>query len=138
MTGLDNCPWARSFKSHLPCKTGRDGTGRDISSPAHIWQTSSLTCVPPSPLTPPPSFPLLREQSAGNAPTCQYNSQPRRQKKYGVNRLNSFTLAAVQHPGVVDLDLLEFELIKPSLSSVSFINVGYKYKQNKSYIYLIQ
>lgn len=55
-----------------------------------------------------------------------------------MNRLRPFTLAAVQHPGVGDLDLLEGELTKASLSSVSFINVGYKYKQNKSYVYLIQ
>lgn len=48
--------------------------------------------------------------------------------KYRVNRLKPFTLAAVQHPGVCDLDLLEGDLTKPSLSSVSFINVGYKYK----------
>lgn len=45
-----------------------------------------------------------------------------------MNRLKPFTLAAVQHPGVGDLDLLEGELSNPSLSSVSFINVGYKYK----------
>lgn len=55
-----------------------------------------------------------------------------------MNRLRPFTLAAVQHPGVGDLDLLEGELTKASLSSVSFINLGYKYKQNKSYVYLIQ
>lgn len=54
-----------------------------------------------------------------------------------MNRLRPFTLAAVQHPDVGDLDLLG-ELTKASLSSVSFINVGYKYKQNKSYVYLIQ
>ena len=55
-----------------------------------------------------------------------------------MNRLRPFTLATVQHPGVGDLDLLEGELTKRSLSSVSFINVAYEYKQNKSYIYLIQ
>ena len=46
-----------------------------------------------------------------------------------MNRLKPFTLAAVQHPGVGDLDLFEGDFTKPSLSSVSFINVGYKYNR---------
>lgn len=110
----------------VTCSARRDGTFRALPTYGRR-ELSPLRC-PCSPLPPPPSLPLLREQSAGNAPTCPYNSQPRRLMKYSVNRLKPFTLAAVQHPGVGDLDLLEGDLTKPSLSSVSFINVGYKYK----------